>query len=246
METFPHLSKAPIVEAVIDIRITPKNDIDEKKLKKKLKKMLPEYPNLEKIHTKSFEISFGNIEGQTKVNDLGFVGYKLRHKTEPYIAQFYKDTFVFSRLSPYNKWVSFSKEAVRLWDIFRKIMNPDEIQRIGVRYINKIVTTEPVLELSDYYVSGPESIPKTDWPIAHFLHKDTYSPNDKYIVNVVKTIQIKQKNTNMGLILDIDVIMNKKMFVDTDKINKYLLEMKDLKNISFFNSLKPEIIKRFK
>ncbi len=246
MEPFPHLSKAPIVEAVIDIRITPKDDIDEKELNKNIKKMLPEYPNLEEIHTKSFEISFGNIEGQTKVNDLGFVGYKLRHKKEPYIAQFYKDTFVFSRLSPYNEWDSFSKEAMRLWDIFRKIMNPDEIQRIGVRYINKIVTTEPVLELSDYYVSGPDSIPKTDWQIAHFLHKDTYSPNDKYIVNVVKTIQIKQKNTNMGLILDIDVIMNKKMFVDTDKINKYLLEMKDLKNISFFNSLKPEIIKRFK
>lgn len=244
---FPHLHRAPIVEAVIDIRITPKGDFSEQRLIDELKAALPEYPRHETRRAQSCAFSFGKeAEEQASVKDLGFVGCKITHQTEPYIAQFNKEAFVFSRLPQYNDWDAFSAEAMRLWDIFEKIAIPEEVLRIGVRYINKIELADGPVELSNYYTIAPETIPNMNWPIVHFMHKDTYCPSDKYIVNVIQTIQPKQKKANTGLILDIDVMMNKKMFTDKEEIKKCLLEMKALKNETFFNSLKPEIIERFK
>lgn len=245
-EIFPHLSKAPIVEAVIDIRITPKGDLDEKKVSSFLREKLPDYPTQKGMISKTLEIAVGKESKGPIVKDLGFMGSRVESTTEPYIAQFNKEAFVFSRLSPYNKWELFVSEAIRLWNLYCDLACPEEIQRIGVRFINKIDAIEGSVELENYYENSPASIKDTDWPILNYMHKDTYQPMASYMVNVIRTVKRGQDTSGAGLILDIDVIMNMRFRNDIELIMEHLVKMKWIKNKTFFNSIKPEVIERYK
>lgn len=245
-EQFPHLTKAPIVEAVIDIRITPKGSLDEAMVSSFLKKRLPGYPNQKNQNSKSLEIAVGVEPHAPIIKNLGFVGTTASAASEPYIAQFNKEAFVFSRLAPYNEWKLFMAEALRLWGIYCELITPGEVQRIGVRFINKIDVLKSVIELSDYYENAPDSIKDTDWPIINYIHKDTYQPTPLHVINVIRTVKQRQDKTGVGLILDIDVIMNKKFNNDLGKVTDHLMNIKWLKNKTFFNSIKPNIIERYK
>ncbi|MFH1857210.1 MAG: TIGR04255 family protein [Candidatus Omnitrophota bacterium] len=245
-EDFTHLSKAPIVEAVIDIRITPKNILDEHAAFPFFKERLSDYSKQENMNAKSLQIEVGKERNAPVVKDLGFVGTKVSSTSEPYIAQFYKEAFIFSRLSPYNEWKIFMAEAIRLWGLYCELVEPEEILRIGVRFINKIDVIESQIELSNYYENAPDSIKNTVWPILNYMHKDTYQPTPIYIVNIIKTVKHISDKSIAGLILDIDVIMNKKFGNDLKKITDHLIYMKWLKNKAFFNSIKPNIIERYK
>lgn len=245
-EKFSHLTKAPIVEAVIDIRIAPKGEFDEDKVLSFLKARLPDYSDQKKTSLKSLKIVVGKKSQAPIIEDLGYVGIKVKSKKEPYIAQFNKEAFVLSRLFPYNKWDLFMKEALRLWQLYCELFNPEETQRIGVRFINKIDAKETLVELKDYYENAPDSIKNTTWPILNFIHKDTYQPLVSYIVSVIRTVKQGSVKSGAGLILDIDVIMNKKFPNSLGTIEKHLNVMKWLKNKTFFSSIKPSIIERYK
>lgn len=245
-EEFPHLTNAPIVEAVIDIRITPKGSMDEGTVSAFLKQRLPDYPTQKNMNSKSLKIDMGSKIQSPIITNLGFVGSRVDSTSEPYVAQFNNEAFVFSRLVPYNEWDLFMPEALRLWELYCELNNPEEIQRIGVRFINKIDALESPIELSDYYENAPDSIKNTSWPIVNYTHKDTYQPTHPYIVNVIRTVNRGEKKAGAGLILDVDVIMNQKFSNDLDRIKKHLMEMKYLKNKAFFGGIKPSIIERYR
>jgi len=245
-EEFPHLSKAPIVEAVIDIRSISKSSLAEGKVSSFLKERLADYPTQKSKNSKSLEIAVGPKAHAPIIKDLGFAGSVVRSTSEPYIAQFNKESFVFSRLSPYNEWKLFMAEALRLWKLYCELTEVEEIQRIGVRFVNKIDALKRVIELSDYYENAPDSIKNTDWDMINYMHKDTYQPTPFYLVNVVRAVKQRQDEVGAGLILDIDVIMNRKFSNDLEKLTKHLVNMKWLKNKTFFNSLKSNVIEEYK
>ena len=136
-ETFPHLSKAPIVEAVIDIRVVPSVKWDEICLQSDLKQRLPDFPKVEPLREARYQLTIGKQNNPT-VEDLGCVGFKCQSSDNLHIAQFNKEAFVFSRLKPYLDWAQLRQEALRLWAIYFELLKPREVIRIGLRFINCI------------------------------------------------------------------------------------------------------------
>lgn len=112
-EQFPHLSNAPIIEAVIDIRVVPETKWDETQLRDELTKRLPGYPKIETIRESRFQLSAGRPD--PVVEDFGCVGLKLSSSDNLYVGQFNKAAFVFSRLKPYENWSRFRDEAVLVY-----------------------------------------------------------------------------------------------------------------------------------
>ena len=80
--------------------------------------------------------------GTNIIKDIVHAGLKCQSEDSFYVVQFNKDSFVFSRLKPYEDWEKFSQEALRLWEIYCELPEPTEIGRIGLRFINRLATKQ--------------------------------------------------------------------------------------------------------
>lgn len=243
-EKFPHLSKAPIVEAVIDIRVVPSVKWDEGSLEKELKQRLPDFPKVESLREARYQLTPGKPDVPV-VEDFGCVSFKLHSNDSLYIAQFNKGGFVFSRLKPYEDWGQFSQEALRLWAIYCELLKPSDIKRIGLRFINRIDIMQSTIELGDYYKYPPEPLKELNWPLAGYLHHDVIQiPETLYSINLIKTVQ--NFPGKIGLILDVDVFMQSQFEFNELRIIECLEEMRWAKNKIFFSSLTEKLIEELK
>lgn len=66
----------------------------------------------------------------------------------------------FSRLAPYDSWEPFRNEARRRWEVHRKKSNPQSVDRIAVRYINRIGIPGGAVDSKDYFRNSPEIAPE--------------------------------------------------------------------------------------
>jgi len=244
-EKFTHLSKAPIVEAALDIRVVPSAQWDEISLQAELKKHFPDFPKVETIREARVQIVPPGPPGKPAFEDIGCVGLKFHSNDNLHIAQFNRGAFVFSRLTPYADWGKFSQEALRLWTIYCELLKPTEVRRIGLRFINRITIKQETVEFSDYYRYPPESLKELNWPLAGYLHHDVMRvPETPYSVNLIKTVQ--NVHGEIGLILDIDVFMQSQFKYDELRIIECLEEMRWVKNKIFFNSITEKALEELK
>ena len=234
-EEFPHLSKAPIVEAALDIRVVPSVTWNETSLQSELKQRLPDYPKVEPLRQTRFQITREKPVDPI-VEDFGCVGLKLLSNANPHIAHFNKGIFVFSRLKPYENWEQLSGEALRLWAIYCELLKPKEVTRVGLRFINRIAIKPAKIELADYYKYPPKSLEELNWTLTGYLHHDVMQvPETPYRVNVIKTVQ--NDPGEIGLILDIDVFMENRFEYNEVHLIESLEKMRWVKNKVFFSSL---------
>ena len=59
-------------------------------------------------------------------------------------------------MAPYERWETFSAEARRIWEQFRNHVEPLEVTRLAVRYINRLDVPSPTIELKEYLATVPE------------------------------------------------------------------------------------------
>ena len=249
-ESFPHLEHAPIVEAVIEIRTRIESPWEESALREQLKAKLPGYP---KIFSQSefrheVKVKAGQPPEQL-FHDLGWRGLRLQSADGRYIAQFNRDGFIFSRLQPYESWDQFKEEAMRLWKVHAELAKSLEVQRLGVRFINRITLPVGEVRLDDYLKVPPQPPGELDLQIMSFFHQDSLLVTGyPYAINIVKTVQPPQGSGSDGggLILDIDVFTTEPFEQRADAIDKRLAEMRWLKNKVFYSSLTKEAVEGLK
>ncbi len=242
-ESFPHLSHAPIIEAVIDIRVQFGEKWNQDTIKDVLKSKLPDYPNIEEQRKWKAEITAKpkTIPSAT-AKDLGLNGYVFRTKEKLYVAQFQRDGYIFSRLKPYEDWNSFIKEAHRLWIIYCKIISPIEITRLGVRFINRIEASQ-IGKIDDYLTDVPKSPSNFNWTFSNFFHRDVFIiPDEPYEVNFIRLLERAEAQTIF--IIDIDVYMTSSL--ELRKMWNDLKKMRYYKNKIFFESINNKILEKMK
>ncbi|PQO31033.1 TIGR04255 family protein [Blastopirellula marina] len=242
-ESFEHLPDAPIAEAIIHWRARAERKLVPNEFQKELKSRLPDYPH----HQQQFEMAAEiNAESQSFSHQQNWHGFRFETEDKRYVAQFTRNGFVFSRLQPYENWNTFRTEAIRLWEIYRELTEPSEIQRLGVRFINVIKDVTPT-ELNDLLAAPPRCAPNLNIPLAGFMHQSVFEiPGHPYNLNVIQTIQpappTQKGPTN--LILDLDVSTSR--FIATEEINKRLQDMQWIKNKAFFSFLTKSAISKFR
>jgi uncharacterized protein (TIGR04255 family) len=240
-EEFPHLPRAPIVEAVIDVRANATGAFEEEIVRSALEPRLPGFSFLDSQRAFRHELK---IEGEKPpeqcFRDLGWKGVRFRSDDQKKIVQFNRDGFVFSRLEPYSDWSSFSGEGLILWRVFTEMAQPVQINRAGLRFINRIELPPENPRLDEYIKSAPEPPQNLDLPFLGFMHHETLAvPEHPYAINIIRTIQPPQGETGkgVGLIFDIDVFTIQPLELDETGLAHILEEMRWLKNKVFFGSI---------
>jgi len=133
-------------------------------------------------------------------------GLRLTSADRKYMVQFIRDGAIFSRLRPYESWDVFSEEGRRLWKIFVELSEPSEIQRLGVRFINRIAPIE-LTKVVNNWAKPPRFLEPLGLPMSGFLFQSTHDvPGHPFKINVVQTIQPPGplQSDGFALIFDID------------------------------------------
>ena len=245
-EDFPHLHGAPIVEAVIHWRARSEKKLKREELRQELVRKLPDYPTVKIQHELHVESALGPDGAAVSRRDE-WHGFRLETKDGRYIAQFTRNGFVFSRVTPYENWDRFAAEAKRLWQIHVDLAEPAGIERLGVRFINRIVPID-VPALGDVLTLPPRAPAGMALPIDEFLHRTLFDvAGHPYRVHVIQTSQppAPPETDAASVIVDIDVFTTRTVEMDAAAVQTHLNEMRWLKNKAFYSLITEETIKLF-
>jgi uncharacterized protein (TIGR04255 family) len=245
---FEHLPAAPIVEAVIHWSARAERNWDPASLRKEITERLPDYPVTKPQTSIKFE-SEGALDEQSAVStsrlESGWHGYRIETSDNTQIAQFNRDGLVFSRLRPYPDWEAFEREARRLWRVFVELASPSQIQRLGVRFINRI----PLSSVDEIprILCDPPTRP-VNLPLSSFLYQSRFEvPGESMAVNIMNALPEQPDGRNdSGLIVDIDVFTQNPMICDERRLDDLLPRMRSIKNAVFFALLNDAALQPFR
>ena len=155
-------SNAPIVEAVLDIRLRTSTTPELATLSAITDDAYPE--NFQQPFQLQVKIQGGTSPDQPSIEQLTTpLGIMYRSKDEKQIFQARIDGFSFNRLSPYENWDNFSNEARRLWSLYASYVPIEHIESIGLTYLNEISVPAgtPFEKYFRTYIEVAPEIPQT-------------------------------------------------------------------------------------
>jgi len=232
-----HLSKAPITEALINIQVMlPIHKRTIEHLATLDEKFREQYPDKKTIEEFQYKFEGGPLPtGQTSSKQLGF-RYTSGDKTQVIQATF--SGFTFSRLPPYEDWLKLRAEARRVWKIYADLVQPDGITRVAARYINKLELPGPLLDF-DHYLNYVPVVPKALPQMYAGFFSRIVVPDKKgqSVAIITQMYQPEQDPSTVSVVLDIDVF-REKHFADEQEAWATIDQLRDFKNLIFFDSIK--------
>jgi len=203
-----HYLNAPITEAVIDLVVQPTADISLEKLEMIFDEA---YPKKEPLVLNQVQFA-----GGTTTTSQQSLGWRFRNVDGLYVYQTRLNGFGASQLAPYQDWMTFSREARRLWNRYFGSIGPVTFQRLGLRYINRIDIPLPLNDFGDYLLTAPLVSPHLPQGLSHYLMSLTI-PIDEFVTAAVTEAVLNQdavamqalvpplKPNTVSILLDIDV-----------------------------------------
>lgn len=226
-------SRAPVIEAVIDVRVIPAKGLNFSKFEQIIQeKFSPGFPNISKQFQNEFSLKFGENPQTNSASSPA--GYRFSSEDSKLILQIKEDGFIFSRLAPYENWEKFSQEARRLWMIYKKNILPEQIIRVAIRFINRFDFPEKKIELSDYFNVFPH-VPGS-YLMKNFSMQVMIDQEDINSTLVVTQAKIPNNRTEtISILLDIDLFNEEKRSCE-DEFWSFFDQLRLRKN-EFFESL---------
>jgi uncharacterized protein (TIGR04255 family) len=230
-----HLSKAPIVEAIIDFRV-PRLEIVTPDVFSDLEASIgKQYASKSPIQL--FQGAFGVDNGRLLDPTQSQVEWGWRYQTEHEVAQFRVDGFTFNKLEPYTSWDEVFAEAFRLWTIYRRLAKPAQVSRLAVRYLNRMRL--PGMEAIGLYLEAPPTLPA---PIPQLLREfltRVYVDDDGTGASavIVQALEKSMDPNTFSILLDIDAFREVPLPPDDPSLPEIFNRLRMLKNDIFYASV---------
>ncbi len=248
-EQFQNLLHAPVVEAVIDFRAKPTIPCDQAQFETYFKTEFQDFPMVQVHNQLNYQLK-AKADGQPEPAQAtsSWHGLVFQSSDKLRIVQCQRDGFSFSRLPPYASWDLFAGEALALWQKYATLTKPSEIQRLGVRFINRIVMKPEWPDLEDYLTNAPQPLAGGAFPMVSFFHSNTFFVSDRnYLINLNLALQpAGGANPTSAIIVDTDVFTTNALNLAENTLDIKLKEMRWLKNKIFFASLTSKLIESLK
>ena len=241
---WPHLTKAPIYEAIIDLRVSLSKSVTAKALLDAQSRIKSHYPRAEERH--AWQGKFEVLGGAVASVDLGVTGYVFRSEDNTQAVQFRLDGFPFSRLPPYQDWMAFRSEAYRVWELYRGAFSPS-VTRVAVRYINRLDIPLPIDNLTDYFSSVPNQPGADNFKTASFLNRvELLDPTTQVRAMLTQAQQAPTNPNVASFLVDIDVFKESPFDSDVEAAWRAVDEFREIKNRLFFALVKEKALELYK
>jgi len=244
MAEYAHLNKAPIVEALVDFRLKPRDGLRVSDLQPIQEKLRDRYPTQKSIRQVIGQVSVNVQEGEVQavqpaVHSAEAVGIRLESANGLHVLQAQVQGFTLSRLKPYDTWEALIEEARSLWDVYVAVAAPVSITRVGTRYINRLELPLPMLRFEDYLTRQPEVPIGVPEFVSDFLSRVVaHEPSlDAYIVVTQALEPVAPGSNIVPMLLDVDVFKVANFDVNSKEYWELLAQFRTLKNTAFFGSI---------
>lgn len=231
-----NLARAPIVEALVDIRTSiPASGSASERFAAARSALAESYPQQGPMQ--SVEARFGPEEPFTqKTKDLGVI---FRSKDGKNVAQFRLNGFTFSRLDPYSDWPSVFGEAQRLVRLYSQLV-PDVLAgRLAVRYINRLKL--PLGAPLGKYLTAPPSLPEgVPQSVLEYVSRIVVQePEHKLAAVITQALEPTIEQTVTSILLDVDAFRDlpRPLLLTDPGLELIFNRLRDLKNRIFFASI---------
>lgn len=137
-------------------------------------------------------------------------------------------------------------EAFELWRIYFSVAQPEEVSRIAVRYINRLLIPLPIIGFADY-LTAPPALPKNapQHLSAFFAQAVVHDAEGRIAATITQAIESGPQAGKLPILLDIDAYMNKAFEPDDDLFRNLFAELREMKNRIFFSSLTTKAVELF-
>lgn len=245
------LARAPIIEALIDLRVHVPDGTSVEHLEKSLEGRELGYKKVGPILRGSFGIAINLQETpplRQMPNQTTIIGVRLHSADEKYVAQFTTEGFTLSRLTPYESWDALILEAKRMWGHYQACVSPIRVHRTAVRFINNLRLPLKQGERFEKFLTGLPVMP-ADFPqaISSFLQR--FVVHDEPSGATAILTQALEQFTDrepVPVILDIDVFRETKFAPDSQELWNYLNGLRSLKNRFFFGALTDQALELYR
>lgn len=235
----------PIIEAVCEFRFTPDTEWDITIPGLIYAAVQERFPKKEQRVIQNVEVSPQSpAQGGVKVQQNMRTVFLTEDKnTQIQIAPY---LLAINRLKPYNKWEGFQADIKYALDVLASKVDLKGVQRIGLRYINKIDIPQPGtsdINLEEYFEFRPE-----------LGQKLSESPMIDFIVGCVQSYSSGRDNCRTQLknsgdttfILDMDYFLAKPGAIALDQALKWVDEAHQNIDIVFESCIKDPLREIFK
>jgi uncharacterized protein (TIGR04255 family) len=240
----PHYENAPIMEAVLDIRVEPWSGLSADALAE-----IPAgaaYSTVDDIHMSVSQIQIGPRPSTTMSSHHS--GFSYKSADLKYVFQAQVAGFTLSRLAPYENWDQFSTEAKRLWGAYKSIAKPEKATRIALRYINRVDIPLPLIDFSEYLRTLPEISSDLPQGLSGYFMQLAIPldglTNGLVIIN--ETMVPPPSPDFTSILLDIDVSVSDSVSTDSDLIWETFEKVRHKKNLVFNACLTEKAKEMFK
>jgi len=237
MTEWPRFPNAPIVEAILDIRVTFQSRVELSQLAQFYEVVRDRYPVKEELVIWHGELQVAHQEVQQAVK-RGPEGFLFRAADGRRSVQVRQDGFTFNWLKPYDRWPSLRDEARAYWNHYLAMFRPESITRLALRYINRLELPLPVADIREYVLTGPEIAPQLPQTLrTFFMRLELLNLADSAIAIVSETVQPVTENGRLPFIFDIDAIREATFEPNSTEIWEVFEQLREYKNEIFFKSM---------
>jgi uncharacterized protein (TIGR04255 family) len=198
--------KPPILEATFEARFEPSEKWGLPALGRLFENLQEDYPGEPK------QIAAGNIEmvptaqgslPSLTLNPMAPV-YEFSSPANGRLVRASREILSVHIAPPYPGWLIFRELIADAFEAYRDIAQPVSINRIGIRYVNRIEFPGPAIELSDYFTIPTQELSNIGFKLgAFFIRFEGARPDES--LRMVQTFASTPAQTPT-IILDIDVI----------------------------------------
>ena len=238
MDNWEHFSKAPIVEALLDIQVTFASSVPVSRLEAFHETIRQAYPVKHERVQWLGEIQVQQRAVQQAVS-RGPEGFMFRSRDDQRIVQVRQDGFTFNWLKPYRTWQALRDEARQHWGHYLDMFHPEAVTRLGLRYINRIQLPLPIEEFRDFVKTAPDvAVGLPQGLSAFFMRLEI--PDDKRGLTAIVTETLEPPVDGgklLPVIFDVDVVRSARFEPLGQAIWETFELMRDYKNEVFFASM---------
>lgn len=248
MPAIRHLRNAPVSEAIIDLRTKARPGFRPEEFES-LKPPLAElgFPKMDRRRGLEATFEIRRVgEGPPVIRAVGLQGLFFKTPDEKNVAQFRVDGFTFNRLKPYTSWEEIFPLAMRLWQLYYSVSEPETVSRLAVRYINHVPLSPRDGNLDRYLRATLVIPPELPQDIRHFLTRVTLHDSSRGLsAHVSQALEMDPGARTTTLIVDIDAYKEAHQDLSEADILATFEGLRAFKNEIFFNILTEETIRMF-
>ena len=231
----PHLDRAPITEAILDI--AAETDARLTSTEEFARKVAGAYPDSSPVV--SVEAFFAVTPGQSGMagSQSNAIGRICWNSAKTRAVQARINGFTVNHVRSYESWAVLRGEAQELWKQYAEIVPPKKVTRLSLRYINRL-TLPSAGDLGQYMQTYPLLGPTLPNEMRNLFMRVEVPFTANRMAIIIQTVVPKEPGAEeRDLILDVDAVSLKEFRAGDEEIWHELDELREIKNRCFFGSV---------